>query len=74
VSRAIHADSSRANLGPRLTPAEGNHRTDLMAITAEETFPVIGMLRDCVAYRWRDLPRIFAFAHDPKINHLHCSS
>jgi hypothetical protein len=71
VRRAIHADASRVKLGIRLAPAEGDHCHDLVAITAEETLPVIGMPQDCVAHLWRYLPRVFAFAHDPKFNHMH---
>src|SRR5262249_55951508 len=69
VFRAIHADSGRVNVVVR--PAEGDHSTGLVTITAKETFLVIGMLRDCVRHLWRDLPCVFAFAHDPKLNYLH---
>jgi hypothetical protein len=79
---AIDADASRvkigvrltpAKIGVRLTPAEGDHCNDLVAITVEETLPVTGMPQDCVAHLWRHLPRVFAFTHDPKFNHMHCN-
>ena len=47
VSRlATHTDPGRVDMGVRLTPAEGNNCRDLVANTAEETFPVVGVLRD----------------------------
>jgi len=73
VSRTVHTDPARAAGFYRAhtsvnTPAEGDDRADLVAIAAEKTHPVVGMLRDLVRYLWRDLVCVFAFAHDPEIN------
>jgi len=60
-------------MGVRLTPAEGDYCHNLVAITAEKTFPVVWVPRDYAAHLWRQLPGVFAFAHDLKFNHQHCS-
>ena len=67
---ATLAESGCVKIGVRRTPAEGRNCDDLLALAAEEAFPR-GMPRNCVAHFWRRLPRVVAFAHDPKFNGQH---
>jgi len=68
---ATLAEPGCEQIGLRRTPAEGNHCDDLLALAAEKAFPVLSVPRNGVAHFWRHLPRVVAFAHNPKFNRQH---